>query len=105
MTFGKPALADTLGSALRERVYGSFEENEVKIADLLVKSEAEKTEAKEGEEGEKGDSLIRRGVKAATQAWDLELAKDVWKSVGGREFEFFRPELTAVMTPDLWVTY
>lgn len=105
MTFGKPALADTLGSALRERVYGSFGENEVKIADLLAKSEAEKAEAKEGEERDKADDLIRRGATSDTQAWDLELAKDVWASVGGREFDSPFSELTAVMPHDLWVTY
>ncbi len=72
-TFAKATRADTLGSPMRERVFGSnkFEEGEVKVAEFLkTENEAELEE----------DVIIRRGEKREGK-WDLDLANAVWDNV------------------------
>lgn len=93
VTFRKPSAKDTLGSALRERVFSGFEENEVAINDILKPEEGE----------EYGDLILRRGG-PSTQKWDLDLANTVWESV--RKRTSAQPtELMSVMPAHMWVTY
>ncbi|BEI79704.1 hypothetical protein CcaverHIS002_0102330 [Cutaneotrichosporon cavernicola] len=83
--FRQATKADTLGSPLREQVYGQnrFEKNEVAISEFLkTQNEAELEE----------DVILRRGEKRDGK-WDLELAHDVWYN------------LRSLMSPQLWVAY
>lgn len=76
-------------------MYSQFEANEVPLAEFLkTDSEAELEE----------DVILRRGAKREGK-WDLELARDVWESVRSCEYSASCEALTAVMTPEMWVTY